>query len=159
MQKRDLTGQTFGRLTVIGPAPRQNGQTMWLCRCTCSQTIAVSKKSLLRGWKTNCGCKGNPGVNHSDPTWQKFIRYQHGARARGLPFDLTLEQFTTIVGQPCTYCGTPNCGGVDRIDNQQGYTTENSTPCCGPCNWMKGALTAHEFVEQCKRVAEWQGVL
>lgn len=49
---QDLTGQTFGRLTVRAYA----GQAKWLCKCDCGAEPEVPAKSLLRGTTCSCGC-------------------------------------------------------------------------------------------------------
>jgi hypothetical protein len=53
----DLTGQPFGRLTVLSRAANsRSGRTCWLCQCTCGNTSIVVAQSLLRGSTTSCGC-------------------------------------------------------------------------------------------------------
>ncbi len=55
----DLTGQQFGRLTVIKRAENdKNGSTQWLCQCNCSnKTKKVIRGSALRnGLTQSCGC-------------------------------------------------------------------------------------------------------
>ena len=37
--------------------------------------------------------------------------------------------------------------GIDRIDNNKGYTIDNIVPCCAKCNYAKGKLTLQEFKE------------
>lgn len=32
---KDLTGLTFGKLTVMSRAPNKNKKTMWHCKCNC----------------------------------------------------------------------------------------------------------------------------
>lgn len=56
----------------------------------------------------------------------------------------------------CGLCAIPNVHalGVDRVDSRQGYTLENSRPCCTCCNMMKKASTMDDFVERCCKVAE-----
>ena len=52
----DLTGQVFGKLTVI----RRDGiiypQAAWLCQCQCGNTNTVRGSSLRTGETTSCGC-------------------------------------------------------------------------------------------------------
>lgn len=56
--KLDLRGQTFGSLTALEPAPKQNGKTAWLCRCeACGNEKIVKTKDLRRGAATSCGCQ------------------------------------------------------------------------------------------------------
>ena len=52
----DLTGRTFGRLTVIQYDHSKNG-AYWLCRCECGKTKVIKGNSLTRGVTTSCGCK------------------------------------------------------------------------------------------------------
>ena len=52
-----LTGQRFGRLTLLTPAENQGGSTMlWLCRCDCGNTTTARLNALKRGAKQSCGC-------------------------------------------------------------------------------------------------------
>lgn len=52
----DLTGQTFGRLTVTGRAGSQGGKTTWECRCECGSTKTVRGTHLRAGAVLSCGC-------------------------------------------------------------------------------------------------------
>lgn len=53
----DLSGQTFGRLTVIrSDGHNKSGRTMWLCQCVCGNIKSVSTKKLRSGDATSCGC-------------------------------------------------------------------------------------------------------
>lgn len=61
MPKRiDLTGQRFGRLTVIRKTDqRQNQCVVWECLCDCGNVCFVSSDQLMRkgsGKKRSCGC-------------------------------------------------------------------------------------------------------
>lgn len=47
--------------------------------------------------------------------------------------------------------------GVDRKDNNKGYTIENSAPCCTACNMAKQKATDREFLDWAKRLATYQG--
>lgn len=63
------------------------------------------------------------------------------ARDRGLSFDLTLEDYAILVSTPCTYCGGPlpaTGSGLDRIENDKGYSSFNCVPCCDACNTARG---------------------
>ncbi len=54
---RDLTGQTFGRLTVVKEAPAgKHSNTRWECRCICDEIRIVSSNNLRSGTSTSCGC-------------------------------------------------------------------------------------------------------
>ena len=53
----DLTGKTFGRLTVISRVVDKNSKaTKWLCRCECGNECVVHAGSLRGGHTKSCGC-------------------------------------------------------------------------------------------------------
>jgi hypothetical protein len=53
----ELSGQTFGRLTVIEFSHRSpNRQSNWVCRCSCGKTATVCISSLRNGDTRSCGC-------------------------------------------------------------------------------------------------------
>lgn len=58
----DLTGQRYGRLTVIrrmgsyrNPQGR-NTRAVWLCRCDCGIEVAARSDHLRTGETKSCGC-------------------------------------------------------------------------------------------------------
>lgn len=54
---KDLTGQKFGRLTVVNRAENTaQGKIRWLCTCDCGATTRVSRSDLLQGRVKSCGC-------------------------------------------------------------------------------------------------------
>lgn len=56
----DLTGQKFGRLTVIKRVEKPQGlkkkETYWLCLCDCGKETTVIAYSLKSGRIKSCGC-------------------------------------------------------------------------------------------------------
>lgn len=56
---KDLTGETFGRLTVISRAENdENGKAQWHCKCSCKNEtiITVRGTDLKNGHTQSCGC-------------------------------------------------------------------------------------------------------
>lgn len=54
---RDLTGQKFGRLTVVRRAKNSaKCETMWECICDCGNYTIVRGKNLTEGITKSCGC-------------------------------------------------------------------------------------------------------
>lgn len=70
----------------------------------------------------------------------RYARAVRAAGARGKEWHLHRDEYATLVGNPCSYCGEPTGSGIglDRLDNSRGYTLDNVTPCCGPCNLLRG---------------------
>jgi hypothetical protein len=63
------------------------------------------------------------------------------AKKRGYEVSLTLEEFTTLRNNACFYCTgpLPLVGhGLDRLDNNEGYSKDNVVPCCTICNKARG---------------------
>ena len=53
----DLTGKTFGQLTVLSESGRKWGQRTWLCKCTCGADLVIPSNNLTRTNGTkSCGC-------------------------------------------------------------------------------------------------------
>ena len=56
----DLTGQVFGRLTVVGAAPHRpdpRRRACWRCSCSCGATKEVRADHLTSGASQSCGCQ------------------------------------------------------------------------------------------------------
>lgn len=57
----DLTGQTYGKLTVIEKYGKKNynghTQTTWLCKCECGNFTEATTNALRTGKKVSCGCR------------------------------------------------------------------------------------------------------
>lgn len=54
----DLTGQRFGRLTVLKKDANRitkNG-SYWICQCDCGKQKSIKSSSLRRGEIVSCGC-------------------------------------------------------------------------------------------------------
>lgn len=62
----DMTGQRFGRLTVIDRAgTANNGGVRWRCRCDCGKVVCVKGSSLRSGSTKSCGCYRKYVLNSS----------------------------------------------------------------------------------------------
>lgn len=57
MRGRDVTGQTFGRLTALHRAARTSRRTKWTCRCECGAVGDFVLDNLHIGNTTSCGCR------------------------------------------------------------------------------------------------------
>lgn len=75
----DLTGQRFGRLTVIGRAEdktyaNKRYSVMWLCQCDCGKQVVKSSVLLRKGFSTSCGCdKGEKKIGfHEDLAGKRY---------------------------------------------------------------------------------------
>ena len=83
-----------------------------------------------------------------------YKEYIQSALKRGYgDFELNFEEFKTIVTLPCHYCKLikeDEANGIDRLNNDIGYTKENCVPACWKCNRMKHFYNPEFFLEKCK---------
>lgn len=74
----DLTGQRFGRLTVLERAEKnKGGAAAWVCQCDCGNQTIVASNHLRDGHTQSCGCIKREKVgllNFKDITGQRFGR-------------------------------------------------------------------------------------
>lgn len=56
MRPLDLTGRSFGRLTVIKRSGAKHNLILWECKCECGNTCYVIGKLLRNGTTKSCGC-------------------------------------------------------------------------------------------------------
>lgn len=56
--KLDLTGNKYGRLTVLGDVGKRtkNGRVLWNCLCECGTATFVRADHLKKGSVVSCGC-------------------------------------------------------------------------------------------------------
>src|SRR6185437_3585812 len=53
----DITGQKFGRMTVLSKARSVDGNARWECQCDCGSPVkTVWGNDLRRGKVVSCGC-------------------------------------------------------------------------------------------------------
>ena len=173
---KNLTGMKFGRWTVVGIAEkRRNGNSgtrvFWECLCECGNKGIVVTHVLTRGSSKSCGCYKKEYPRRKLPSGvserNHLLRtYKKGAEARGLCFDLTVEQFTELIHQNCFYCGiSPRksvkgdgldknyiYNGIDRLDNSKGYFVDNCVTCCETCNRAKRTMSVDEFIDWIDRL-------
>jgi hypothetical protein len=126
MKANDLTGQVFGRLTVVSRAENtysKSGRSYvnWNCLCECGVNKSVGTSNLTRGATKSCGCLASELAserfkkNRKDVAFKKgrasfnilFSKYKRGASRRSRSFELNKEEFKKLTSGNCHYCGIP----------------------------------------------------
>ena len=163
-----LKGKVFGQLTIIDRV-YVGGKPKWSYVCSCGQTGAVNTSQLTKKDKPKTMCNTCVRKKPRIPIKNKAIKrhyqgYTNNARSANRDFELSLQEFESLVVQDCTYCGAPPrpsgifeypMNGVDRIDSEIGYLSTNCTPCCTICNMMKRTLSMSKWFAHMKQILEF----
>lgn len=88
-----------------------------------------------------------------------YRRYISTAKKRSILFELDKVEFFTLIESSCIYCGGLDRIGVDRVDNNIGYTIQNSVPCCHFCNRMKWVHSKKDFLAHVLKIAHHNNML
>lgn len=101
----DLTGERYGRLTVICLGERNADKTVtWVCKCDCGNTITVRRHDLRSGNTKSCGCY------HSDRTSETTSERM---RAAGFRPRTETQRLLNIWARMKQRCKNPNCTGYE----------------------------------------------
>lgn len=177
-QAKDITGQTFGRLTALGPIGRDKRKTiLWLCQCICGGTKICPVANLFNGNTLSCGCihreqlaeRNRTHGMRNDPLysiWAGILKRCTNANSRSYlhyggrgisvceEWQHDFQAFHTHVSQ------LPHCGeagySIDRIDNDGNYEPGNvrwSTASQQTRNQRRNRLYTYNGKSQC--LAEW----
>ena len=75
----DLTGQRFGKLTVLHRVENTNlGKSRWMCRCDCGREHTVLGDDLRSGHTKSCGCYWKEAIAERNTTHgMKHTRLYH----------------------------------------------------------------------------------
>lgn len=137
-QKKNLTGQTFGRLFVLDESPTKKPHStnaVWRCRCVCGNTVEVRAGALISGNTKGCGCtrgRYGPHIHRKTHTreWRAWIAAkrrcdeQVGYVDRGITmwpeWRASFQKFLADVG-----LAPSDTHQLDRIDNDGGYAPGN----------------------------------
>lgn len=180
---KDLTGQQFGKLTILEPV---KFVTRWKCLCECGRLSYATTANLIRGTHRSCGClvqernselNTTHGLSYSpiyglwanmlqrchNPNIHKYPRYG----GRGITVCArwhTFENFFEDIGQ----YRPSKAYSLDRKDNDKGYWCGTCEECstCGQesnCRWATQSEQARNtsatvnltFKDQTKTLYEW----
>ena len=128
---KDLSGQQFGRLSVIRPTDaRKNGEVLWECLCDCGNTVRVVGSALKRGGSRSCGCLRKEDVakraskNSVDLTGQRFgrltaVHSTEGRKNNSVLWECRCDCGNTVLAQAnklsCNQIQSCGCLQKDRI--------------------------------------------
>ena len=68
MKKIDLTGKTFGLLTVVNEVKTDNKNIAWMCKCKCGNKKTILGSNLTGGRSKSCGCLQKENASKASKT-------------------------------------------------------------------------------------------
>lgn len=140
MRIKDLTGQQFHFLKVIGDSGLRNKarEVLWSCECVCGKVVNLRTGTLKVGDNKSCGCMkvclisthgmSNTGVHNSWRTMlerctnPKHKSYEYYGKLDIDPSWFDFEKFLQDMGD------RPEGMSLDRVDWTRGYCKDN-------CRW------------------------
>lgn len=179
----DRTGFRRGRLTVVSLDRRDGKMSWWLCRCDCGKEKIINAVHFTAGKTRSCGCLHRERIRHPRPNYKRcsdgesalrFVKSMYGcsARKRGYEFSLSDDDIIRLVSGDCFYCGAKpgrntrrtlhrsiirtdvKINGIDRVNSDLGYTSDNVVSCCRTCNFAKNNMPVEEFMRWVQAVYE-----
>lgn len=106
-----------------------------------SREFLLSLNDFIEITKKPCSYCGDIGVDKAKPL-QNFIKFRR-SKNKVIKNTLNIKKLHYIAN------------GIDRIDSSKGYTKDNSTSCCRPCNIAKSNRTVSDFIEHAKKIANY----
>jgi 5-methylcytosine-specific restriction endonuclease McrA len=161
---KDYTGVRIGELVGVRFDKRVKAQTFWVFACDCGNLKSKPINKLKRKKSDTCNCVKGVRDTNTHNISSLYHRYASGAKTRGYNFDLTGQAFFDLVSSNCHYCGSEPSqthrrvrkvkkdfifiyNGIDRKNNELGYTPDNCVTCCAICNRAKKDISYTEFKE------------
>lgn len=115
----DLTGDKYGRLTVVSRAANRNKKTYWLCECDCGNKTEVDSGHLRNGHTKSCGClqkEAARNINFKDISGKRFGKL------------VALKEIQPKDGQAVWQCQC-DCGSIIEVKGI--YLRNGHTKSCG----------------------------
>lgn len=117
--------------------------------------VPLTKLNIMdyRQERADKGVKRNKYNSQINPKYKSHLMK---CNSNELPNEFTEEEYLQAVRNSCFYCGATNQVTLTRITRGDGYTYENSRPCCYNCHMFKIGKEEREFLLHIDRIVKHQ---
>jgi hypothetical protein len=156
---------------------------IYIRSCGCGKEIHYKTKyTWEKGMINNSQCPSCRTANNnrlphrsmkgtSNPAWRGYkdvpgktlSKLKRGAKARGISFDITIEDIQEKLEKQDYKCALTNWSvafsenaSVDRIDSNKGYTKDNIQIVDKRINMMKRDFDEKFFIDACKAISNFR---
>lgn len=177
---KDLTGQTFGYLTVLKRSEKfsKTRGCLWECLCECGAIVEVSSNGLTSKNNITCNVKSNHTNNNIDPRWKRYeeiplvhlTSIKQNAIKRNLIYNVTPKYLWELFlkqNRKCVLSGVElyftkyrnaaatrsvyTTASLDRINHLIGYEEGNVRWVHKNLNKMRLMFSDDVFLEYCRQ--------
>ena len=165
-KRKDVVGKRFKGVTILSLFKKPNNKRIF-CKylCDCGKESQIRLSDIISNGKSSCGCMS--GLPDGESSMRRVISdYKSNAQRKNREYSLSNDSVRKLLLSDCFYCSSPPgrkvdykklkgsiiVSGIDRLDNNKGYTEENCVSSCKRCNYKKGADSHDDFIQWIKSV-------
>lgn len=154
-------GKVVNGTTILDVDRTESNHTKFLVNCPQCRGEVWKPLSSLNKVCYKCKSFNLSLKLHSKTIVAKIGSYKTSAKKRGYSWELSNDLAQELFEKKCYYCGQPPTplNGIDRVNNNYGYTVDNSVPCCKKCNYAKNDMSLDEWYDWLNRIASYRGNL
>jgi len=172
-QMKNLSGEKFGKLTILEYSHKTKSAIYWKCKCECGNEKIIRGTNMTHNLTNSCGCESHPKRNKA-PGWNGIgeisgdflTRLKHSAQRRNIIIDISKkylwdlflkqERKCALSGYNLSFQTIDNLrdgtASLDRIDNTKGYIEGNVQWVHKDVNRIKWIFSNIEFLQIIKDI-------
>jgi len=148
-----------------------------MCDCTKQYSLKLTNTLKNDGNFMCRQCYAERDAANFDAHWgykAAYSRIKKDARTADRVFEIKLDEFRYLCQQNCYYCDSPPSNlityrgqnsftfryfmysGLDRLNNEIGYTRQNVVPCCIICNRAKNSMPFKDFIDWLNKLTDYR---
>lgn len=154
---KDITGNTYGELTVIGPdfdatKNHKGNGTYWKCKCSCGAIVSVYANSLKDGRQVTCGNREIHRSGENNSNWKGGITPKLLSERTSSSYEIWRDAVYKKDWYTCQCCGQSsniekNAHHIINFaeNDDLKYDIQNGITLCAPCHHIKYKGSFHNI--------------